>query len=113
MPKLRRCLDCHELSEQPRCPAHSRQKAQASQRLIGARGVNYGRRWGLFRRSFLADNPLCVQCKDDGVIEPATDVDHVHRHDGTYESFWAGPFQGLCKRHHSAKTWRELHGNQR
>jgi 5-methylcytosine-specific restriction protein A len=47
---------------------------------------------------------------DQGVYTVATDVDHVIDHKGDVDRFWAGPFQALCKSHHSQKTAAEMGG---
>ena len=51
--------------------------------------------------------PLCAHCLRQGVIEPATDVDHVIPHQGDEELFWRGELQSLCKSCHSHKTAEE------
>lgn len=56
----------------------------------------------------LADYPLCVTCYRDGRLVKATEVDHIYPHRGDVVKFFAGPFQCLCKSHHSAKTKVEL-----
>jgi 5-methylcytosine-specific restriction protein A len=51
-------------------------------------------------------NPLCVQCKAEGVIRVLDEWDHV-------VPLWAGGadtednLAGLCKPHHDAKSARE------
>lgn len=72
----------------------------------------YGRRWQRYRLAFLAANPVCQYADPvDGTMccEPAVDVDHVRAVTGPDDPrFWdAGNHQGLCHRHHSAKTARE------
>lgn len=56
----------------------------------------------------LADYPLCVECLSNRQLVEATEVDHVYPHRGDEGKFYSGPFQALCKRHHSSKTKREL-----
>lgn len=67
----------------------------------------YGHKWRGLRDWFLRRNPFCVDCKPD--LVPATEVDHIKPHNGDMKLFWdKANLQGLCKRHHSAKTMREL-----
>jgi 5-methylcytosine-specific restriction enzyme A len=111
--RLRVCLQpgCPTLTRESRCPVHQQQKRAVERRFhSGVPGVNYGRRWRKFRQNFLSENPLCRTCEESGRVEPATEVHHVHGHDGTYASFWAGPFEGLCKSCHSRATARQVLG---
>lgn len=57
----------------------------------------------------LAEEPLCRQCKDEGRITPAVEVDHITplRQGGTNDR---SNLQPLCRRHHSQKTCRENGG---
>ncbi len=53
-------------------------------------------------------HPLCVHCDGEGIVEPATVVDHVTPHKGDKTLFWdSSNWQALCKRHHDIKTYRE------
>lgn len=67
----------------------------------------YDRKWRRFREHFLRRNPVCVECKKNGVIELATEVDHINPHKGDMAKFWDNEFQALCKPHHSKKTAME------
>lgn len=75
----------------------------------------YGRRWRKARRQFLADNPYCKMCQDEGRITPATEVDHIEKHDGDVILFWnIENWQGLCAYHHrSVKAEMERSGKVR
>ena len=55
----------------------------------------------------MAEQPLCPICQRQGRIEPAVDVDHVNEdsHDQRRENL-----MGLCKAHHSAKTFAVANG---
>lgn len=65
----------------------------------------YGSRWQQARLSFLAANPLCVECKAAGVITEATTVDHVIPHRGDQSLFWdVNNWQSLCTHHHAVKS---------
>lgn len=68
----------------------------------------YGYRWQQARAGYLAKHPLCVICKAKGLIEPATDLDHIIPHKGDMELFWDRTnWQGLCGSCHSEKTAKE------
>lgn len=96
---------CQTLVKAGRCDVH--QVTTGWERDVKRQRL-YGRRWQAFRRKFLAENPWCVECQRAGVSAPATDVDHLIDHKGDPVKFWAGPFQALCKSHHSQKTAQEL-----
>lgn len=67
----------------------------------------YGRRWQAASKGYLARYPLCAECERQGGVEPATCVDHVIPHRGDMGLFWdSRNWQGLCARHHAAKTGR-------
>ena len=56
------------------------------------------------RTSFLAENPLCTHCLNEGISTPATVNDHILpiRHGGDRWD-WKNR-QGLCDRHHAIKS---------
>ena len=109
---LRVCLEpgCAVRVPRGRCAQHQRVKRAEHQRhFAGVAGLNYGRRWKKLRALFLERNPLCKECSTDGTVERATEVDHKVPHRGDYFLFWdEDNWQPLCKRHHSAKTAREV-----
>jgi len=71
-----------------------------------ARG--YGWRWRKARATFLRGHALCVECDRDGIVMPATRVDHITPHKGDQVLFWDKTnWQPLCESHHNAKTARE------
>lgn len=67
---------------------------------------DYGARWRKIRLMQLRVEPLCRHCKANGVVTPATEVDHILRlkRGGTNE---AHNLQSLCKPCHSRKTQLE------
>jgi 5-methylcytosine-specific restriction protein A len=68
----------------------------------------YTRKWGRARQRYLGAHPLCAGCLEIGVIEPATEVDHIIPHRGDQALFWDSTnWQGLCKSCHSKKTMEE------
>lgn len=65
----------------------------------------YGSRWQKESKRFLVDNPLCEDCKEKGILEPATEVHHIIRHNGDYELFWDRTnWKAICKVCHSIRT---------
>lgn len=71
----------------------------------GADARGYDSRWRKARKLFLERNPLCVECRKEGRLTPATVVDHVIPHRGDQKLFWdEGNWQPLCKEHHDRKT---------
>lgn len=65
----------------------------------------YTAQWRIARRAFLAAHPLCVRCKEQGRLTPATVVDHIIPHRGDQRLFWDETnWQPLCKRCHDKKT---------
>ena len=65
------------------------------------RGYNY--RWRKFRELYLKENPLCVFCKNEGIVKEANVVDHITPHKGDKELFWSKEnHQSLCKFHHDS-----------
>lgn len=60
------------------------------------------------RKQFLKEHPLCEECRKNGVIKPATIVDHVVSHKGNEALFWdQSNWQALCKSCHDKKTTKE------
>lgn len=109
---MRICLEpgCPERVPSGRCAKHAQVTRQHYKRhYSGTRGLNYGRRWQKRRALFIEQHPLCVQCEGEGVVEPTAEVDHIIPHRGDYALFWdESNWQGLCKRHHSEKTAKEV-----
>lgn len=100
---------CPELSHERYCVKHKRQTAKQYDKQRGtAAQRGYNARWRRARRRYLMDNPLCVMCKEKGVIQAATDVDHIIPHKGDQDLFWdESNWQALCASCHSRKTARE------
>lgn len=68
----------------------------------------YGRAWQGYRKLFLAEHPVCINCKRKGRIVLATVVDHIKPHRQDMTLFWMeGNHQALCKRCHDRKTASE------
>lgn len=69
----------------------------------------YGHKWRIRRAAFLLKNPICVRCRDEGIINAyKLQVDHIVPHKGDMELFWDETnWQTLCDSHHSHKTTTE------
>ncbi|MCK9569817.1 HNH endonuclease [Candidatus Pacearchaeota archaeon] len=70
-----------------------------------ARG--YDGLWQRKSKAYLRRHPLCAECERQGIVRPATCVDHIVPHRGNEalrvsESNW----QGLCEPCHGQKTRR-------
>lgn len=99
-----RCAGCPNLTDGTYCDKHKEllrlEKARPSAHKRG-----YSGRWQKARRIFLADNPLCVECKKNGRLTEATVVDHIIPHKGDDGLFWdRNNWQALCKECHDRKT---------
>ena len=64
---------------------------------------HYGSAWKRIRNKFIKANPLCEECKDNGVLTPAQEVHHILAlsKGGGNE---ASNLMSLCKSCHSRKT---------
>jgi 5-methylcytosine-specific restriction protein A len=68
----------------------------------------YTYQWRKASKEFLKKYPLCVHCKREGRLTPATEVDHIKAHGGNSKLFWnKNNWQALCKSCHSKKTAEE------
>ena len=101
--------DCAGFCEQGQvyCKEHI---AESGDRLRGgATFRGYDRKWREARAAYLRRHPLCVLCRAEGKLTPATVVDHVIPHRGDHQLFWdESNWQALCKTHHDQKTGNGL-----
>ncbi|MEG0271410.1 MAG: HNH endonuclease signature motif containing protein, partial [Clostridia bacterium] len=66
-------------------------------------------RWRKARTLYLRKHPLCAECRRNGVLTPATVVDHIVPHRGDERLFWdEANWQPLCKTCHDQKTGKGL-----
>lgn len=100
---------CGEVVESGYCEKHTKQKRKISERRRkSSTERGYDSRWRRYRTVFLKKNPLCVSCQEEGIITPATVVDHIVPHKGDMKLFWdTSNHQALCKRCHDIKTATE------
>lgn len=82
----------------PRVAVRRQQHREHDQRRGSARERGYDARWEKARAQHLASHPLCVCCSANGVVEPATVLDHIVPHKGDQSLFWdPNNWQGLCE----------------
>jgi 5-methylcytosine-specific restriction enzyme A len=116
MPDIR-CPACARLGN-TRCPAcrvaQNRERWRTVDRErsnLEIRKLYRTARWRAYRDQKRAEDPLCVECRAEGLFVTWDDLDHVVPHHGDLELFWDyDNLRGLCHRHHSAKTRREQVG---
>ena len=73
-----------------------------------AHSRGYDHHWQKARRQYLLTHPVCVYCKKQGKLTPATVVDHIIPHQGDQRLFWdTENWQSLCKLHHDSAKKRE------
>ncbi|MBD2785508.1 HNH endonuclease [Xenorhabdus sp. DI] len=81
----------------------------------------YGSKWNKARLAFLQQHPVCVMCRQQGRLTPATVVDHIIPHKlrvaltsgnkgqiaQAQKLFWdTKNWQSLCESHHNATKQR-------
>ena len=87
----------------PWFPSRQQSREQHDQRRGTATSRGYGAEWQRARLQHLNANPLCVCCLANGVVEPASMVDHVVPHKGDMNVFWKSEdWQSLCDWCHKA-----------
>ena len=85
------------------CNDHSDYSADHLHGNAAERG--YGGKWRNARARFLRKHPLCVKCRENGKLTPATVVDHIIPHRGDPVLFWdENNWQPLCRDCHGEKT---------
>ena len=91
------------------CELHRKVKQQAADSRRGSSSDRgYTGAWQKARKFYLLAHPLCRMHAQQGLLEPATVVDHVRPHKGNKELFWDSTnWQPLCKRCHDIKTSTE------
>ena len=98
---------CSNLTLDPTgyCDIHKKQaQAQQDANRGSAAERGYDSRWRKIRAQVLREEPLCRECKRNGRITAAVDVDHI---DGNVENTERSNLQPLCHSCHSRKTGRE------
>lgn len=79
-------------------PKQDRYRGTAHQR-------GYTHAWQQAARAFLDQHPTCVRCQAQGLVTPASVVDHRIPHRGDQRLFWdVTNWDPLCKPCHDRKT---------
>jgi len=68
----------------------------------------YDTDWKRLRLWFLRRNPLCLHCKEQGELTPATEVDHIKPINDGGDRLDHMNLQALCKSCHSRKTVQDV-----
>jgi len=68
------------------------------------------RAWRKLRDWFIRANPLCIHCKDEGVIKAGDVVDHIIEIKNGGEKLNSLNLQTLCHLHHNRKTQEQVEG---
>lgn len=66
-------------------------------------------RWRRVRHYYIAEHPLCEECKMRGITTPARVVDHIKPINEGGDCFDISNLQALCDRCHNKKSGREAH----
>ena len=83
---------------------HNRKRTESN-------GMYNTAQWLALRQIQLSKHPLCAGCESEGIVTPATVVDHIFPwRQINKEAFFINKFQSLCYAHHSEKTQLEQKG---
>lgn len=105
MPKLK-TLPARVRMAPSRLPVMQPGSWRTDKQTSGQRGYNY--RWQQARAQYLRAHPLCCYCEREGLVTPATVVDHIIPHRGDERLFWdESNWAPLCARCHSSTKARE------
>ena len=87
------------------CAAHQSQARVYDHSRGTAHQRGYDAQWRKARADYLAQHPLCCNCKSEGCIVAANVVDHIIPHKGDSVLFWdVSNWQALCEPCHNRKT---------
>lgn len=84
-------------------------KREKHHRLVDNSAFYNSTKWRKFARFYKQHNPICVDCKAEGLIGPAEVADHIQRIEDGGERYNEDNIQSLCNRHHNKKSGREGH----
>lgn len=106
--KFCRKRGCPKLTSGKYCEDHMSQEQLYNQERGTAAQRGYDAKWRKARARYIANNPLCKKCFEQGKVIAATVVDHITPHRGDMVLFWNEKnWQGLCASCHSRKTAQE------
>lgn len=99
LPPIHRLAGYDQLQAQKKSEETTRQRSKSKV---------YDHTWRKWRKSYLARNPLCVECQRETVITEATDLHHiVDISVAPNRKFDETNIQPLCHSHHSKITAKE------
>ena len=101
---------CGKLTSGRYCERHEQQHGKKGEKdRPTAHQRLYDYRWQKARERYLREHPLCVgECKEQGRVSAARNVDHTIPHRGDLELFWdESNWQGLCDHCHNSVKQRE------
>lgn len=102
-------VGCSELTRNKYCDKHIAEKPKQKPKKETSNEAGYTYRWQKQRLLYLKQNPICVICEWNGMITPATEVDHIIPHKKDWQVFWdVDNWESLCKRCHAIKTFTEI-----
>ena len=97
---------CNRMTASRFCPEHTKRPPQPRSERDRFLDTKAWRRMSTWK---LNETPWCEDCKEDGKITPAADVDHVlPRHSHPHLSLEGSNLRSLCKRCHARKTAKGL-----
>lgn len=113
---------CRNLVRKGKCDLHKRRMAQdiSERDRPSSYSRMYDSRWAAARLAWLRERPLCgdrltgpsaehSECVREGKKRIGNEVDHIVRHAGNRERFWAKEnWQTLCRHCHAVKTSYEM-----
>lgn len=67
-------------------------------------------RWRKFSKAYKERYPLCVKCKEKGIISKTEVTDHIERVNLGGDIYNESNLQPLCKSCHNSKSGKEAHG---
>lgn len=110
-PKPCQASACPHVTRHPSlyCDEHESHRKSDQKEYDSRRGSaairGYDRKWRKYRKLFLMQHALCVECERQGRLTEATIVDHIVDHNGDHTLFWdPDNHQSLCKPCHDRKT---------
>lgn len=105
-------VGCYRLTDSADgyCEEHRKERWLGSdERRKSARERGYNATWEKYRKIYLQEHPLCVDCLSKKILRAATVVDHIVAHKGNEDLFWnEANHQALCKKCHDMKTMQEV-----
>ncbi|MFV8280606.1 HNH endonuclease [Christiangramia marina] len=92
-------------------PVHKREAFQNLNKDKNRKVYN-SRKWRAFSKNYKERNPLCIKCKEKGIIKASAVTDHIQRVNVGGDIYDESNLQPLCKSCHNSKSGKEAHGYQ-